>query len=78
MTPRALRCLERCLPALDERTSSPLRVLGHATSTLHEVFEVVEVAGQHDATTRLRFIVSVRGDLSEALLVPMSSLRAAA
>lgn len=74
MTPRALRCLERCLSALDGRTSAPLRLLGHATSPLHEVFEVTEITEGGRAAEARRFLVSVRGDLSATLLVPLSPL----
>jgi hypothetical protein len=78
MTPRSLECLERCLPAIDDRTGAPLRVLGHATTTNYEVFEVAETAVVDGMDGARRFIVSVKGDLSQALLVPVSPLKDAA
>lgn len=74
MTPRASRCLERCLSALDDRTSAPLCLLGHSTSPLHEVFEVTEITEGGRAAEARRFLVSVHRDLSAALLVPLSPL----
>jgi len=74
MTLRALRCLERCLPALDDRTSAPLRVLGHLSAPLHEVFEVTEAHARGHTGEARRFLVSVHEDLSAALVVPLSPL----
>jgi hypothetical protein len=70
---RAQSCLEQCLPVIDEKTTSPLRVLGHATTDHHEVFEVSETASE-----RKRFVLSVRLDMTQALLVELSPLAAAA
>lgn len=78
MSPRSLECLELCLPVLDERTSEPLRVLGHATTVGYEVFEVVEIPAAAGAPGARRFVVSVRHDLSQALVVPLTPLPAAA
>lgn len=78
MSARSLECLELCLPVLDERTSEPLRVLGHATTARYEVFEVAETAVAVGASGAQRFVVSVRDDLSQALVVPMTPVLDAA
>jgi hypothetical protein len=63
---------------LDARTSEPLRVLGHATTPGYEVFEVVETAAAAGTPAAQRFVISVRGDLSQALVVPMTPVSEAA
>lgn len=78
MSARSMTCLERCLPALDDRTSSPLRVLGHNSTPLYEVFEVEETVNRDGEEGARRFIVSVRADRSHAVFVPLAPLRAAA
>jgi hypothetical protein len=76
MTRRAARCLERGLRALDARSDAALRVVGHAATRRHEVFEVEE-AVPTGAGGR-RFLVSVSADGADALVLPMATGRAAA
>lgn len=78
MSRRSLECLELCLPMLDDRTSERLLVLGHATTARYEVFEVAEAAAAAGTPGAQRFVVSVRNDLSQALVVPMTPLPAVA
>lgn len=69
MTSRAAGCLALGLSALEDRTDAPLRVLGHATSPGHEVFEVEEAFELGDDGQR--FIVSVEAEGRDALLIAL-------
>lgn len=71
MTVRARGCLARVLDALDAHTEAPLRVRGHSTTAMCEVFEVQE---EFELGPRgRRFLLSVAGSARDALLVPLRS-----
>lgn len=62
-------CLAQGLEAIDRHTEAPLRLLGHASGPMHEVFEMRE---EFELGPRgRRFLISVDRHRREALLMPV-------
>lgn len=69
MTPRARGCLARVLDAVDRHTDAPIRVRGHSTTPINEVFEIQE---EFEIGPRgRRFLLSVGAVHADAMVVPL-------